>query len=136
MHRLLAKAKVHKGEPHKSLFHGSQPQHSQPDQEGLNRKSVAGRHVQIAEESKENVPTGAISAQLSAQQRQDRSFLSSSLPTTPAGEAAVPSMSCRSSVTEDHHLKAFESSAPGRLALAIAPRLIEVKGMLQNEYFS
>ena len=128
MHRLLAKAKAHKGDPHKSSSHNLEPQQDQAD---LFRKSDT-RHVQIAEESKENYPAHPILPQPSAQQQQDRSFMSSSLPTTPAGESAVPSIARRSVVSEDHHLKAFESSAPGHLALSIAPQLSEVKGRLSN----
>lgn len=125
MHRLLAKAKAHKGDLHKSSSHNLEPQQDQAD---LFRKSDT-RHVQIAEESKENYPAHPILPHPSAQQQQDRSFMSSSLPTTPAGESAVPSIARRSVVSEDHHLKAFESSAPGHLALSIAPQLSEVKGL-------
>ncbi|DBA75485.1 TPA: hypothetical protein ACH3X1_010736 [Trebouxia sp. C0004] len=132
MHRLLAKAKHHKGETHKAMphshSHSSLLQQDQQSQDGLCRKSAAGRHVHIAEESKENYPADAIPAQ-TLDQRQERSFLSSSLPTAPAGESAQPSISRRSSLSDDHHQKAFEASAPGRLALSIAPQLREVKGL-------
>ncbi len=135
MHRLLAKAKHHKGEAHKGMphshSHSSLSQHDQQGQDGLCRKSAAGRHVQIAEESKENYPADAIPAQ-TLDQRQERSFLSSSLPTTPAGESALPSISRRSTISEDHHQMAFEASALGRLALSIAPQLSEVKGVLES----
>lgn len=129
MHRLLAK--VHKGEHHKSLGHSSHPQHEQQSQSEVLRKSpVNVRRVSIANESKENIPADTVNAQASSQPQlvQDRSILSSSLPATPA-ESVLPSFSRRSSVADDHHLQAFEASAPGRLALAIAPELREVKGI-------
>ncbi|KAL3134163.1 hypothetical protein ABBQ32_008578 [Trebouxia sp. C0010 RCD-2024] len=129
MHRLLAK--VHKGEHHKSLGHSSHPQHEQQSQSEVLRKSpVNVRRVSIANESKENIPADTVNAQASSQPQlvQDRSILSSSLPATPA-ESVLPSFSRRSSVADDHHLQAFEASAPGRLALAIAPELREVKGL-------
>ena len=131
MHRLLAK--VHKGEHHKPVGHSSQPQQreQQSQSELLKKSPVNVRRVSIADESKENIPADAINAQASAQPQmvQDRSILSSSLPATPA-ESVLPTFSRRSSVADDHHLQAFEASAPGRLALAIAPELQEVKGMV------
>lgn len=129
MHRLLAK--VHKGEHHKSLGHSSHPQHEHQSQSEVLRKSpVNVRRVSIANESKENIPADTANAQASSQPHmvQDRSILSSSLPATPA-ESVLPSFSRRSSVADDHHLQAFEASAPGRVALAIAPELQEVKGI-------
>lgn len=130
MHRLLAK--VHKGEHHKSGGHTSQPQHDQQSSSEVFRKSpINVRRVSIADESKENIPADIDNAQASSQPQmvQDRSILSSSLPTTPA-ESVLPTFSRRSSVADDHHLQAFEASAPGRVALAIAPELREVKGIL------
>lgn len=129
MHRLLAK--VHKGEHQKPVGHTSQPQQVQQSQSGMQKKSpVNVRRVSIADESKENIPADTLNAQASSEAHmlQDRSILSSSLPPTPA-ESPLPTFSRRSSVAEDHHLQAFEASAPGRLALAIAPELGEVKGM-------
>ena len=133
MHRLLAK--VHKGEQPKPVGHSSQPQtqHVQQTQSEMNPKSpVNVRRVSIADESKENIPADSSNAQASAQPHmlQDRSILSSSLPAT-AADSPLPTFSRRSSATDDHHLQAFEASAPGRLALAIAPELGEVKGMLR-----
>ena len=126
MHRLFGKAKGHKGEPHNSSSHNTQHQSDQRHSADFDKKS-SQRHVQIAEESKENYPE-AISAQPTADQRQERSFLSSSLPTTQAGASAIPAITRRSVVSDDHHLKAFEASRPGRIALTIAPELSEVKG--------
>ena len=126
MHRLFAKAKGHKGGPHATSSHNAQ-QHSRQQQGAEFDKKAAPRHVQIAEESKENYPAEAIPAQTTDDQRQARSFLSSSLPTNPA---AVPPVPRRSASSEDHHLKAFEATRPGRIALSIAPELSEVKGQL------
>ena len=130
MQRLFAK--VHKGEHHKPVARSSQPQHVQQSQSEMFPKSpVNVRRVSIADESKENIPADSHNAQASAQPQmlQERSILSSSLPSAPA-ESALPTFCRRSSVADDHHLQAFEASAPGRLALAIAPELREVKGTL------
>ena len=130
MQRLLAK--VHKGEHHKPVGHASQPQHVQQGQSEMLPKSPLNvRRVSIADESKENIPADSVYAQASRQPQmlQERSILSSSLPSTSA-ESALPTFCRRSSVADDHHLQAFEASAPGRLALAIAPELGEVKGTL------
>ena len=130
MQRLFAK--VHKGEHHKPAARSSEPQHVQQSQsEMLPKSSVNVRRVSIADESKENIPADSHNAQASAQPQmlQDRSILSSSLPSAPM-ESALPTFCRRSSVADDHHLQAFEASAPGRLALAIAPKLGEVKGTL------
>lgn len=130
MQRLLAK--VHKGEHYKPVERTSQPQHVQQGQSEMLSKSPHNvRRVSIADESKENIPADSFNAQASSQPQmlQERSILSSSLPSTPA-ESPLPAFCRRSSVADDHHLQAFEASAPGRLALAIAPELGEVKGML------
>ena len=130
MQRLLAK--VHKAEHQKPVGRTSQQQYPQQGQpETLPKSTLNVRRVSIADESKENIPADSFNAQASAQPQvlQERSILSSSLPSTPA-ESALPAFCRRSSVADDHHLQAFEASAPGRLALAIAPELGEVKGML------
>ena len=125
MHRLLAK--VHKGDHHKAAGHSSQAQQDQHCQSDLLRKDV--RRVSIVDDSKENIPADPFHDAAAEQQSLDhRSILSSSLPTTPA-ESALPFISRRSSASDDHHLKAFEASAPGRLALSIAPQLGEAKGV-------
>ena len=132
MQRLLAK--VHKGEHHKPVGRTSQPQHVQQWQsETLSKSPHNVRRVSIANESKENIPADSFDAQASSQPQmlQERPILSSSLPST-AAESALPTFFKRSSVADDHHLQAFEASAPGRLALAIAPELGEVKGMLHS----
>lgn len=137
MHRLLSK--VHIGEHHKPVGRNSQPQpqpqHVQQNQSEMHPK-LPVRRVSIADESKENIPADTLNAQASQPDMlQERSILSSSLPTTPA-DSLLPTFSRRSSATDDHHLQAFEASAPGRLALAIAPELREVKGMLCLPYHS
>ena len=125
MHRLFAK--VHRGDQPKSSGQSYEPEQNQESQSDLLRKGV--RRVSIVDDSKENIPSEPVNTQATTlrQSPQDRSILSSSLPTTPA-ESAMPSMSRRSSACQDHHLQAFEASAPGRLALSIDPQLGEVKG--------
>ena len=126
MQRLLNKAKPHKSE-HRHPASQSEPHAQQQVPAPLEKSSI--KHVHMAEDSKENLPT-ADSAPQFEQQQQDRALFSSSLPLTPAFEGQVPTRIRRSSipVSEDHHLQAFENSGPGRIALAIAPQVAEMKG--------
>ena len=127
MQRLLNKAKPHKSE-HKHLANQSEPQAQQQSSAPLDKSSL--RHVHMAEDSKENLPATGFGSQ-SAQQQQNGASMSSSLPLTPAFEGQIPHKIRRSSIpaSEDHHQQAFENSSPGRIALAIAPQVSEMKGM-------
>ena len=133
MQRLLNKAKPHKSE-HRGFASQSESQAQQQIPSPLEKSSI--KHVHMAEDSKENLPT-ADSAPQPTQQQQDRALLSSSLPLTPAFDGQIPTRIRRSSipVSEDHHLQAFENSGPGRIALAIAPQVAEMKGMYTSVIF-
>lgn len=126
MQRLLNKAKPHKSE-HRSYSRQSEPQ-AQHQYSGPLDKTCA-KHVHMAEDSKENLPAANLGSQ-PAQLQQDRTIMSSSLPLTPAFEGQAAPKIRRSSIpaSEDHHLQAFENSGPGRIALAIAPQVAEMKG--------
>ena len=125
MQRLLNKAKPHHKLDSKHFAQQSEPQ-PEHHHDACNKPSV--RRVSIAaDDSKENVPA---SGSMSSAEQLQQSKLGSSLPLTPAFEGQIPTRIRRSSIPpdEDHHLQAFENSAPGRIALAVAPQLADTKG--------